>query len=88
MPLMPAALSLWLASNWFPALVAILSAVAAHMAAGYTRKSRGIGFLIWIFTNGALAWSFWQAGNMPYFLLFVFYEAENLKGVYNNLVRK
>lgn len=88
MPSSLSALSLWLASNWFEALVAILSAIAAHLAAGYTKQSRGAGFTIWVFTNGVLAWEFWQAGNISYFLLFVFYELENIKGVYNNLIRK
>ena len=44
---------------------------------------RGLGFFIWIFSNGYMLLGFLRARNIPYSLLFIGYELMNIRGALN-----
>jgi hypothetical protein len=63
----------------------ILAMIGSVYAANYLPSDRAIGFSMWILSNGYMMIGFYRAKNMPYFLLFVFYEIQNIRGVVNNI---
>ena len=66
----------------------ILSILGAKWAAAKTSKLRGAGFLVWIFSNGYIGYSFLIENNIPMIITYILYEYYNIKGVYNNWIYK
>jgi hypothetical protein len=66
----------------------LMSITGALLASSSSASSRGWGFLIWIFSNGAIAVGFWQANNLPMVATFLAYEILNVRGLKNNWFNK
>ncbi|MFA5407294.1 MAG: hypothetical protein WC343_00815 [Bacilli bacterium] len=63
-----------------------LAILGAIFTSGASANFRGLGFLLWIFSNGFLAIQFYRGKDIPMFMMFLFYELMNMRGVYNNLL--
>ena len=62
-------------------IVAFLGATFASDADNYIR---GLGFLLWIFSNGYMLVGFLKSRNIPYSLIFIGYECMNIRGVWHS----
>jgi len=65
-------------------LIMALAVAGAHLTSGPVGDSfgRGLGFFVWIFSNGALGYYF---RHKPVLLLmYLIYEGYNIRGVWNN----
>lgn len=62
----------------------VLAIFGATFAAGSDDTLRGWGFLCWVFSNGWMLIGFIRYKNMPYTLLFIYYEIANVYGIYCN----
>jgi len=59
------------------------------MVASATRRTRKIGFAVWVVSNGMIGIDFYRTGNIPQALLFlVGYEYFNIRGFLNNRYRE
>jgi len=65
-------------------LVMILAIIGATYAPSLDAWWRGLGFFAWIFSNGVMLYEFIIIRNVPYSLLFIYYEISNVRGVFNN----
>jgi hypothetical protein len=69
----------------YPWLIVFLSLLGARLVSSATRRTRKIGFSVWIISNGMIGFGFYQTGDIPQALLFlVGYEYYNLRGYINN----
>lgn len=66
--------------EYFTMLVALIGATFSSDAEAFYR---GLGFFLWIFSNGYMLIGFMKAKNVPYSLLFFCYEIANIRGVWN-----
>jgi len=68
----------------------ILSLLGAHLTSGPkgNARLRGLGFMVWIFSNGYIGWSFLLEQNWPMVVTFGAYELYNARGVWNNWFKK
>ena len=74
-----------LASSLYPWLIVVLSLLGARLVSSATRRSREIGFAVWICSNCLIGVGFYQTGDIPQALLFlVGYEYYNIRGYLNN----
>ena len=64
----------------------LLAMSGALLTSGPTSDTvlRGLGFFVWIFSNGYMLYHFMIDRNPPMILMFVFYEIFNIRGVYNS----
>ena len=69
-------------------IIMILSISGAFLASSSHHRARFWGYIIWIGSNGAIAITFWQSGNLPMTVTFILYECLNIRGALNNLTRK
>lgn len=69
-------------------LTMILSILGAKWASEKTRQLRGAGFLVWVFSNGYIGYTFLLEKNIPMIITYVIYEYYNFKGLYNNWIYK
>lgn len=65
-------------------LVMILAIIGATYAPSLDAWWRGVGFCSWVLSNGVMLYEFIVAKNVPYSVLFVYYEFSNFRGIYNN----
>lgn len=65
-------------------LTMLLAVIGSYYSSEPDSFSRGLGFAVWILSNGYMLIGFIRAKNRPYVVLFLFYEAMNIKGVLNN----
>lgn len=65
----------------------VLSILGAKWAATTSAKIRGLGFFVWIFSNGYIGYSFLIEYNYPMIVTYLLYEYYNIKGVYNNWIK-
>ena len=69
----------------YPWLIVVLSLLGARLVSSATRRTRKIGFAVWMISNGMIGIGFYQTGDIPQALLFlVGYEYYNFRGVLNN----
>jgi len=69
----------------YPWLIVALSLLGARLVSSATRRTRKIGFAIWVVSNGMIGFGFYQTGDIPQALLFlVGYEYYNFRGFLNN----
>jgi len=69
----------------YPWLVVALSLLGARLVSSATRRTRKIGFAVWMISNGMIGFGFYQTGDIPQALLFlVGYEYYNFRGFLNN----
>lgn len=66
----------------------VLSILGAKCAAGRTARMRGAGFLVWVFSNGYIGYSFLIENNYPMIVTYLFYEYYNIQGINNNWMKK
>ncbi len=64
----------------------ILAIFGATFASGSDDVLRGWGFLLWVFSNGWMLIGFIRYKNIPYTVLFIYYEITNINGIYNNWI--
>lgn len=64
----------------------LLAIMGSILTSGSSDIDRGWGFLLWIFSNGYMLIGFLRAKNIPYVILFVFYELANIRGVISNWI--
>ena len=62
----------------------VLAMVGATLAPDIDAYYRGWGFFAWIISNGVMLYEFFVARNIPYSILFLYYEIQNMRGVVNN----
>jgi hypothetical protein len=73
----------------YPWLIVALSLLGARLVSSATRRTRKIGFAIWVVSNGMIGFGFYQTGDIPQALLFlVGYEYYNFRGFLNNRQRE
>ena len=73
----------------YPWLIVALSLLGARLVSSATRRTRKIGFAIWVVSNGMIGFGFYQTGDIPRALLFlVGYEYYNFRGFLNNRQRE
>ena len=65
-------------------LTMLLAFIGSYYSSCPDNFSRGLGFFIWIFSNGYMLFGFIRAKNIPYSILFLGYEIMNARGVFNN----
>ena len=65
-------------------ITSILSIVGAALASSKQEKLRFWGFLIWIVSNGMVAYSYYTMAVFSMMATFVIYEIFNVHGVWNN----
>jgi hypothetical protein len=63
----------------------ILSVSGAHLTSGTSQRLRGIGFAVWIISNGLIMIDYYINQNYPMTLTFLIYQGYNIRGVFNNL---
>lgn len=69
----------------YPWLIVFLSLLGARLVSSATRRTRKIGFSVWMISNGMIGFGFYQTGDIPQALLFlVGYEYYNFRGFLNN----
>ena len=69
----------------YPWLIVFLSLLGAWLVSSATRRTRKIGFSVWMISNGMIGIGFYQTGDVPQALLFlVGYEYYNFRGFLNN----
>lgn len=61
-----------------------IAVAGAFLTTEVNAASRGLGFFLWLFSNGYLLLHFYREKNIPMVVLFVFYELLNMRGVLNN----
>jgi len=57
--------------------------LGATFASDLDAGIRGLGFFLWIFSNGYMLIGFLKLKNIPYSLLFLGYEIMNIRGMLN-----
>lgn len=62
----------------------VLAVLGASFTPGLDANLRGLGFLCWVFSNGWMLFEFIRYKNIPYSVLFLYYEIANIYGIYNN----
>ena len=65
----------------------LVAMLGAALASSFDDTVRGWGFLLWIFSNGWMLFGFIKYKNIPYSILFLYYEITNIAGIYNNWIR-
>lgn len=60
-----------------------LAILGATFASDLDAGIRGLGFFLWIFSNGYMLIGFLKLKNIPYSLLFLGYEIMNIRGMLN-----
>jgi len=65
-------------------LTMLLAFLGAYYSSCPDNFSRGLGFAIWIASNGYMLIGFIRTKNIPYSILFLGYEIMNIRGVINN----
>lgn len=65
-------------------LTMFLAMLGATFVADAASSMRCLGFCIWIISNGYLAIGFYRLKNVPYFIMFMYYEYQNIRGIVNN----
>ena len=63
----------------------ILSVAGAHLTSGTNQRRRGIGFFIWILSNGSIMIDYYINQNYPMTFTFLVYQGYNIRGMFNNL---
>lgn len=73
-------------NNPFYWVAMLLGMAGAHLTSGPVLDTfgRGLGFFVWIFSNGYLLYRFKKDGNIPMTGLFILYEYYNIRGVLNS----
>lgn len=62
----------------------ILSVLGAKWTSSDNNRMRGAGFLVWIFSNAYIGYSFLIEWNYPMIVTYLCYEYYNVRGLYNN----
>lgn len=71
-------------SDYYFIIASVLSIVGAALASSKREKLRFWGFLIWIISNGMIAYSYYTMTIFPMMGTFIIYEVFNVRGVINN----
>ena len=48
-----------------PWLIVVLSLLGARLVSSATRRTRKIGFAVWMISNGMIGFGFYQTGDIP-----------------------
>ena len=67
-------------------LTMLIAFLGATFSSDVNATWRGIGFVLWIFSNGYMLIGFIRVKNIPYSILFFGYEIMNMRGAINNLL--
>jgi hypothetical protein len=62
----------------------LLALTGAYLSSDSLAAMRGLGFFVWLFSNGYLVLHFDREKNAPMVLQFFLYEVFNLRGLINN----
>lgn len=65
-------------------LTMLIAFLGATFSSDINASWRGLGFFLWIFSNGYMLIGFIKAKNVPYSILFILYEIMNTRGVWNS----
>ena len=65
-------------------LTMVTALMGAYWSSDISAFYRGLGFFVWIFSNGYLLVKFRIEKNLPMVLQFAAYELFNIRGVMNN----
>lgn len=52
-------------SELYPWLIVVLSLMGARLVSSATRRTRKIGFSVWMISNGMIGFGFYQTGDIP-----------------------
>lgn len=65
-------------------LTMLLAVMGAFLTTEISAASRGLGFCLWLISNGYLLYHFVLERNPPMIILFIIYEIMNARGILNN----
>lgn len=65
-------------------LTMLVAVLGATFSSDISASWRGLGFFLWIGSNGYMLIGFLKAKNIPYSILFILYECMNIRGVWNS----
>jgi len=62
----------------------VLAIAGAFLTSGTSQTLRGLGFFLWLFSNGFLLYDYYNLGNLPMVVTFGLYQFFNLRGIKSN----